>query len=134
MPSTTAQPPISFIASLVLSATNSTLENLAVNLVTAFANIYLMSKTKDQTCLNPWLDISIFRTIHTNIWKFAELTYTLGTMKLEKGKNRDSFSNSGPWLPTESMNDFHSLNFKHIFDQLDATNFNQCQNLTFRSA
>ena len=34
----------------------------------------------------------------------------------------------------ESMNDFHSLNFKHIFDQLDATNFNQWQNLTFRSA
>ena len=51
-----------------------------------------------------------------------------------KGKNRDSFSNSGPWLPTESMNDFHSANFKHILDQLDATNFNQWQNLTFRSA
>ena len=27
-----------------------------------------------------------------------------------------------PRLPTESTNDFHSLNFKHIFDQLDATN------------
>ena len=26
------------------------------------------------------------------------------------------------------------LNFKHIFDQLDATNFNQWQNFTFRSA
>ena len=25
----------------------------------------------------------------------------LGTMKLEKGKNRDSFSNLGPWLPME---------------------------------
>ena len=25
----------------------------------------------------------------------------------------------------ESMNDFHLLNFKHIFDHLDATNFNQ---------
>ena len=25
----------------------------------------------------------------TNTWKFAEFTYTLGTMKLEKGKNRD---------------------------------------------
>ena len=49
-------------------------------------------------------------------------------MKLEKGKNRDSFSNSRPWLPTASMNDFHSLNFKLIFDQLDATNFNQLQN------
>ena len=29
----------------------------------------------------------------------------------------------------ESKNDFHSLNSKHIFDQLDATNFNQWQNL-----
>ena len=29
------------------------------------------------------------------------------------------------------MNDFHLLNFKHIFDQLDATNSNQWQNLTF---
>ena len=46
-------------------------------------------------------------------------------MKLEKGKNRDSFSNSGPWLPTESMNDFHLHNFEHIFGQLDATSFNQ---------
>ena len=27
------------------------------------------------------------------------------------------------------MNDFHSLNSKHIFDQLDATNFKQWQNL-----
>ena len=54
-----------------------------------FANIYLMSKTKDQTYLNPWLDISIFRATRTNTWKFAEFTYTLGTMKLEKGKNRD---------------------------------------------
>ena len=27
--------------------------------------------------------------------------------------------------------DFHLPNFKHIFDQLDATNFNQWQNLTF---
>ena len=32
----------------------------------------LMSKTKDQTYLNPWLDISIFRAIRTNTWKFAE--------------------------------------------------------------
>ena len=32
------------------------------------------------------------------------------------------------------MNDFHSLNFKHMFDQLDVTNFNQWQHLTFRSA
>ena len=55
----------------------------------AFANIYLMSKTKDQTYLNPWLDISIFRATRTNTWKFAEFIYTLGTMKLEKGKNRD---------------------------------------------
>ena len=39
-----------------------------------------------------------------------------------------------PWLPTESMNDLHSLNSKHIFDQLDATSFNQWQNLAFRSA
>ena len=30
------------------------------------------------------------------------------------------------------MNDFHLLNSKHNFDQLDATNFNQWQNLTFR--
>ena len=30
-PQSTAQPPISFIVSLVLSATNSTLENQAVN-------------------------------------------------------------------------------------------------------
>ena len=36
-----------------------------------------------------------------------------------------------PGLPTESMNDFHSHSFKHIFDQLDATNFNQWQNLAF---
>ena len=49
----TAQLPISFTASLVFSATNSTLENQVVNLVTALANIYLMSKTKDQTYLNP---------------------------------------------------------------------------------
>ena len=27
--------------------------------------------------------------IHTNIWKFVELIYTLGTKKLEKGNNRD---------------------------------------------
>ena len=53
------------------------------------ANIYLMSKTKDQTYLNPWLDTSIFRAIRTNTWKSVESTYTLGTMKLEKGKNRD---------------------------------------------
>ena len=33
--------------------------------------------------------ISIFRATRTNTWKFAEFTYTLGTMKLEKGKNRD---------------------------------------------
>ena len=39
--------------------------------------------------LNPWLDISISRAIRMNTWKFAELTYTLGTMKLQKGKNRD---------------------------------------------
>ena len=39
--------------------------------------------------LNPWLDTSIFRATRTNTWKFAEFTYTLGTMKLEKGKNRD---------------------------------------------
>ena len=85
----TAKTPISFIVSLVLSATNSTLENQAVNKVTAFASIYLMSKTKDQTNLNPCLDISIFQATRTNTWKFAEFTYTLGTMKLEKGKNRD---------------------------------------------
>ena len=47
-----------------------------------------MSKTKDQTNLNPRLDISISRAIRMNTRKFAELTYTLGTMKLEKGKNR----------------------------------------------
>ena len=29
------------------------------------------------------------------------------------------------------MNDFHLLNSKHIFDQLDATNLNQWQNFTF---
>ena len=32
------------------------------------------------------------------------------------------------------MNDFHAHSFKHIFDQPDATNFNQWQNLTFQSA
>ena len=122
----TAQPSISFITSLVLSATSSKLENLAVNWVITFMNIYLMSKTKDQTCLNLWLDISISWAIHMNIWKFAELN-TLGTMKLEKGKNRDSFSNLRPCLPTELLNNFHLLNFKHIFDQLDATDFNQWQ-------
>ena len=42
------------------------------------------------------IDISIFRATRTNTWKFAEFTYTLETMKLEKGKNRDWFSNSGP--------------------------------------
>ena len=35
---------------------------------------------------------------------------------------------------SERLNDFHSLHFKHVFDQLRATNFNQWQNLTFRSA
>ena len=29
------------------------------------------------------------RAIRTNTWKSVEFTYTLGTMKLEKGKNRD---------------------------------------------
>ena len=48
-----------------------------------------------------------------NLVNSVELTYTLGTIKLKKGKNRYSFSNSGLWLPTESMNDFHSPNFKH---------------------
>ena len=32
-----------------------------------YSNIYLMSKTKDQTYLDPWLDISIFRAIRTNM-------------------------------------------------------------------
>ena len=32
---------------------------------------------------------------------------------------------------TESMNDFHSPNFKHIFDQLDATNFKPMAKLNF---
>ena len=34
-------------------------------------------------------EISISRAIRTNTWKFAEFANTLGTMKLEKGKNRD---------------------------------------------
>ena len=93
-----AQPQISFTVSLVLSAANSTLENLAANWATAFANIYL-------TCLNPWLDIAISQAIHTNTWKFAESACIWVTMKLEKRKNKDSFSNSGPWIPTESKND-----------------------------
>ena len=57
-----------------------------------------------------------------NTWKFAELTYTLGNSKNERTET--NFQTTGPWLPTESMNDFHSLNFEHIFDQLDATIFN----------
>ena len=95
----TAQPPITFNVSLVLSATNSTLENQAGNSVTAFANIYLMSKTKDQTYLNPWLDTSIFRATRTNTWKFAEFTYTLGTMKLGKRKEQRLISKPGTLAP-----------------------------------
>ena len=49
----TAQLPISFTASLVFSATNSTLENQVVNLVTALANIYLMSKNKGSDLSKP---------------------------------------------------------------------------------
>ena len=41
-------------------------------------------KNKGKTYQNPWLDISTSRPIRTNTWKFAELTYTLETMKLEK--------------------------------------------------
>ena len=55
--------------------------------ITVYSEV--MSTVKDQTYLNPWLDISVFRAIRTNTWKFAEFTHTLGTMKLEKGRNRD---------------------------------------------
>ena len=40
-----------------------------------------------------------------NTWK---LTYTLGNSKNERTET--NFQTTGPWLPTESMNDFHSLN------------------------
>ena len=40
----------------------------------------------------------------------------------------------GTLAPNGTISNFHSHNFKHISDQLDATNFNQWQNLTFRSA
>ena len=58
-----------------------------------------MSKTKDQTYLNPWQDTSIFRATRTSTWKFAEFTYTLGTMKLEKGKNRGLIFKLGTLAP-----------------------------------
>ena len=42
--------------------------------------------------------------------------------KLERTET--NFQTTGTWLPTESMNDIHSLNFEHILHQLDATIFN----------
>ena len=56
-------------------------------------------KAKDHTCVNPWQDISVSQAIHTNTQRFAELTCTKGTMKLEKKENGEPFSNSGPWFP-----------------------------------
>ena len=63
-----------------------------------------------------------FGNNETRKWKELRLIFKLGTFAPNGINERFSF---GTWLPTESMNDFHSLNFKHILDQLDATNFNQ---------
>ena len=70
--------------------------------------------------------------IYISGWIFQKLSVEIGQkgphfdVKSPNFKpNRDSFSNSESWLPTESMNEFHSYSLKHIFDQLDAINFNQ---------
>ena len=49
--------------------------------------------------LKPWLDISISRAIRMNTWKFAELTYTLGTMKLVKRKEQRLIFKLGTLAP-----------------------------------
>ena len=87
-------------------------------------------KAKDHTCVNPWQDISVSQAIHTNTQRFAELTCTKGTMNSRKKRTENHFQTRdlGSHGPTESRNEFYSHSFKHIFDQLDAINFNlrQC--------
>ena len=130
-----------------------------------FREHLLAVKNKVQTCLNPWLDISIFQAIHTNTWKFAELTYSHGNNETLKTKEHrlvfkvrilaprlvfcpfqflvvpiysaitknvsELTCDKSTRLPTESMNYFYSHSFKHIFDQLDSTNFNQSKTWLF---
>ena len=59
----------------------------------------------------------------------------LGRNESRKRKEQNSFSNSGPWLSTESMSNFHSYSsIEHIFDQLYATNLNQSEHdLNFKN-
>ena len=57
-----------------------------------------------------------------------------GNNETRKRKEQRIIFKLGTLAPNGINEDFYSLNFKHIFDQLDATNFNQLQNLTFRSA
>ena len=58
----------------------------------------------------------------------------LGNNETRKRKEQRLIFKLGTLAPNGINEQYYSLNSKHIFDQLDATNFNQWQNLTFRSA
>ena len=58
----------------------------------------------------------------------------LRNYKTRKRREQRRIFKLGTLAPNGINERFHSHSFKHIFDQLDATNFNQWQNMTFRSA
>ena len=84
----TAQPPISFIVSLVLSATNSYIGESGRKLGDRFREHLLDVKNKGSDLSKPVAGhFNLPGHSHEHM-EIAEFTYTLGTMKLEKGKKQ----------------------------------------------
>ena len=59
------------------------------------------------------------------VFFYLEVWFSTGWKKLAK----KSILSSGPWLPSDSVNGFHSHSFKHFLDQLDATNSTRWRDL-----
>ena len=106
----------------------SKLISYSLNISFTFYDWLKTDLTKLQT--NKYGKLGFFKSKTVFLAQSVSYFRTLGTMKPEKGKKQRLILKLelGTLAPNGINDDFHSLNFKHIFDQLDATNFSQWQN------
>ena len=100
------------------------------NLVSCLVYSSCVQETRDQTrsWSASWLSNLTFNEINLHL----HLARKQWNSKKERTETHFQTRDLGS-KRNQSVNDFHSLNFRHIFDQLDATTFSQWQKLTFRS-
>ena len=60
-----------------------------------------LSKNDIQSIVNAFVSVQSPRPSHEHMLEICGINLHLGNNELEKVKNIDSFSSTGPWLPTE---------------------------------